>query len=51
MLEQMQDVRDAAGNGAIHPVIAAALEELDKRVSLVETPADDPAPQTPEGGE
>lgn len=51
MLEEMQAVRDAAGNGALHPVVAAALEDLDKRVRLLETPADDPAPDTAQGGE
>lgn len=48
MLEEIQALRDALGNGAVHPALAAVIEALHKRVSLLERPADD---ETPEGGE
>lgn len=50
MLEEIQALRDALGDGAVHPVVAAAVEALHERVSLLERPADDPD-ETSKGGE
>lgn len=50
MLEEVQALRDALGNGAVHEALAAVVLRLHERVSLLERPEDDPA-ETPEGGE
>lgn len=53
MPDAMQDLRDAAGNGAVHPAVTEAIEYLNLRLQALETPpADDvPATDTPTGGE
>lgn len=49
MSEALDKVRDELRNGRISPNVVAVLEELERNVSLLLTPADD-KPETPEGG-
>lgn len=58
MIEEIQELSDAAGNGAVHPALAAAILALHERVSLLELApepvADDPevkATKSRKGGE
>jgi hypothetical protein len=42
--DPMASARQAAQDGAVHPAVAAALEDLDARLSVVEQPAPYVAP-------
>jgi hypothetical protein len=51
VLKEIQELRDALGNGAVHPVLVEAIERLHARVSLLENPAEPVPDDASKGGE